>query len=100
MPNSLACSDKSIVKNLRTESLSQGQKAGRAVRTAYAFGLWQLHHHLLPEGQLRLRGSFLQMICSEVRQRAEAWKYNKMIKKHIHIRTLKKASTATNITVR
>ena len=31
-PNSLAYSDKSIVKNLRTESVPRGQKVGRAAR--------------------------------------------------------------------
>ena len=37
-PNSLAYSDKSIVKNLRTESVPRGQKAGRAARLPTPLG--------------------------------------------------------------
>ena len=54
-----------------------GPKGRPSHEMAYASGLWQLPHHLLPGGQLRLRGSFLQEICSKMGQRAEAQKYSK-----------------------
>ena len=52
MLNSLAYSDKSIVKNLRTESSPRGQKAGRAVRQPTPLGYGNSLTTFRPEGSL------------------------------------------------
>ena len=51
-PNSLAYSDKSIVKNLRAESLSQGQKVGRATRRPTPLGYGNSLTAFCPKGSL------------------------------------------------
>ena len=52
MLNSLAYSDKSIVKNLRTESSPRGQKAGRAARQPTPLGYGNSVTTFHPRGSL------------------------------------------------
>ena len=76
MPNSLAYSGKSIVKNLRTESLSQGQKAGRAAKWPMPLGYGNSLTTFCLKGSFGSEEVFCK-ICSKTRQRVEARKYKK-----------------------
>ena len=86
-------------KKSKDQKHASSAKRRPSRETAYASWLWQLPHHLSPEGQLRFRGSHLQRTCLETGQRAEAWKNNINRLKNVRTST-SKASTATNVTTR